>query len=126
MALPTPPNTTFDIYRFGSMPPAAPAIAGVTGHLQPDWRRGQEQGDRASVPQQLVWTHVLLVESSVDLRDCYAGGLSAATQDSVYIPDQNGTGFRVTFIERVHRNGIQDHKRVYLDRQAPTWPTNEL
>lgn len=126
MAIPIAANTTCDIYRSGAMPPAAPAVAGVAGYLQPDWRRGQETGDRATVPPQLVWTHVLLVESNVDLRDCYQGGLAAVAQDTVYIPNQNGTAFRVTFIERLHRSQTNDHKRVYLDRQTPTWPTNEL
>ena len=32
---------------------------------------------------------------AVDIRDAYTGGLTAATQDSVYVPDQNGTRFLV-------------------------------
>jgi hypothetical protein len=126
MSVPIQPNTTCDIYRNGTMPPAAPAVAGAACYLQPDWRAGQDQGDRAGLPGTLAWTHVLLVDTTVDIRDSYTGALSAATQDTVYIPDQNGTPFRVTFIERLHRNQAQDHKRVYLDRQGPTWPTNEL
>ncbi|MCS7045112.1 MAG: hypothetical protein NZO58_02025 [Gemmataceae bacterium] len=126
MALPIQPNTTCDIYRFGVMPPAPPAVAAVPCYLQPAWRAGQEQGDRSTTPVQLCWTHIMLVETDVDLRDCYLGSLGAGFQDTVYVPDRHGTAFRVVFIERVHRNQALDHKRVYLDRQAPPWPTNEL
>lgn len=126
MALPIQANTTCDVYRTGTAPPAAPAVAGVSCYLQPDCRAGQDQGDRPMIPAALVWTHVLLVDTSVDLRDGYLGGLSFGNQDTVYVPNQNGTPFRVIFIERVHRGRSEDHKRVYLDRQTPTWPTNEL
>jgi hypothetical protein len=44
----------------------------------------------------------------------------------VYLPDKNGTAFRVMFVERVNRGLASDHKRVYLDRLLPTWPTNDL
>jgi len=124
MTLSVRTNTTCDIYRTGTTPPAAPAVAGVTCLLLPDWRRGQEAGDRASAS--LSWTHVMLIAPSVDIRDMYIGQAAMAMQDSVYIPDQNGTRFSVVFIELVQRGTPNEHKRVYLDRQTPTWPTNEL
>ncbi len=126
MSLPLLPNTTCDIYRNGHAPPAAPDVAGVACYLQADWRGGQEAGDRASVAPMLAWTHVMLVETSVDVRDLYTGGLTGSAQDTVYIPDKNGSPFKAVFVERVYRNQMQDHKRVYLDRQTPNWPTNEL
>lgn len=126
MAIPFPPNATCDIYRFGVTPPAAPSVAGVACCLLPDWRAGQEQGDRSGGLSALVWTHVLFVDPTVDIRDAYTGAMARTEQDTVYIPDKNGTAFKVTFIERVRRNEAQDHKRVYLDRQTPAWPTNEV
>jgi hypothetical protein len=69
---------------------------------------------------------VLLVDAAVDVRDGYAGAQGFNALDDVYIPDQNGTKFRVVFVERVHRGLPTDHKCVYLDRQLPTWPTNDL
>src|SRR5688572_13732544 len=126
MALPIQPNTTCDIYRTGTAPPAAPAVAGVACYLQPDWRGGQENGDRSALMVQHTWTHLLLLAATVDIRDGYTGILGFTAQDTVYIPDQNGTAFRVVFIERLNRNQTSDHKRVYLDRQTPTWPTNEV
>lgn len=124
MSLPIQTNATCDIYRNGNAPPAAPDVAAVAGLLVPDWRRGQEAGDRGS--PWLSWTHVLLVGPTVDIRDLYTGTAGSAAQDMVYIPDQNGTPFLVTFIELVQRGSPDVHKRVYLDRQTPTWPTDEL
>ena len=126
MAIPVQPNTTCDIYRFGAMPPAAPSVAGVACYLRPDWRAGQEQGDRGGGLAVIVWTHLLLVDAGVDIRDAYTGAMGRIEQDTVYIPDQNGTAFKVNFIERVHRKEAEDHKRVYLDRQTPAWPTDEV
>jgi hypothetical protein len=123
MAIPIQPNTTCDVYRSGTAPPAAPAVAGVACYLQPDWPGGQEHGDRGA---QLAWTHVMLVDAGVDLRDAYTGAMTRVNQDTVYVPDKNGTAFTVVFIERVHRNQATDHKRIYLDRQTPGWPTSEL
>ena len=121
MALPQSPNTTCDIYRVATTPPAAPAVAGVPCVLRPDFREGQ----RASTIAR-VWTHLLLIDPAVDLRDYYTGASGTAEQDSVYIPDQAGTRYRVVFIERVGLGSAGDHKRVYLDRQQPTWPTNHV
>jgi hypothetical protein len=42
------------------------------------------------------------------------------------VPDSTGTAFLVKFVERVGYGTPNDHKRVYLDRAGPTWPTNNL
>lgn len=123
MSLPILPNATCDIYRTGNAPPAAPDVAAIACFLQANYRLGQETAERDSNQS---WTHVMLLEVSVDIRDCYLGGGALGAQDTVYVPDQNGTPFKVVFIERVQRGTAHDHKRVYLDRQTPTWPTNEL
>jgi hypothetical protein len=125
MALPVPPNTTCDVYRNGNSPPSDPDVAGVPGHLTPAFRAGMEMNE-AAVISAICYTHVLLVETATDIRDAYAGQRVYMEQDTVYVPDQDGTAFRVMFVERVGRGLANDHKRVYLDRQAPTWPTNEL
>jgi hypothetical protein len=124
MALPVPSNTSCDIYRNGNAPPAAPDVAGVPCYLTCDWRGGQEAGDRNSV--NLTWTHVMLIEINVDLRDSYVGRGIFSQQDTVYLPDQSGTAFVVVFVERLQRGTAHEHKRVFLDRQQPTWPSNEL
>ena len=123
MSLPIAPNTTCDVYHVGTAPPGNPAIAGVPCFLRTDWRGGQEAGDRSTASP---WTHVMLIEPDVDIRDAYVGGSVAFQQDTVCIPDKNGTLFVVAFIERVQRNTPHEHKRVFLDRQQPFWPSNNL
>ena len=124
MSLPYAPNNTCDVYHTPNVPPAAPDVAGVNIYLKPDWVRGQEAGDRGA--NTLSWTHIMLAETGVDLRDYYGSAAAGAPQDFVYIPDQNGTRFQVTFIERVAVGTPLEHKRVYLDRVTPNWPTNNI
>lgn len=125
MSLPIRPNTTCDIFRISHAPPGDdPDVAAVPCFLLPDWRRGQEAGDRSNPG--LTWTHVLLVAADVDIRDQYIGISGQSGQDRIWIPDGNGTSFNVVFVELVQRGTPNEHKRVYIDRFAPTWPTNEL
>ena len=124
MALPIPANTTCAIYRAGTGPPAAPVVKNVPCFLQCDWRGGQEAGEH--VVAALVWTHVMLLDVSVDIRDAYSGQCTVTAQDTIYIPDETATGFLVVFIERLQRGTAHEHKRVFLDRKTPTWPSNDL
>ncbi|MBI2803709.1 MAG: hypothetical protein HYX68_01835 [Planctomycetes bacterium] len=125
MSLPVAANATCDLYHNLNSPPSAPDIAGLSCVLRPDWVRGQEAGDRAAVG--LMWTHILLVDFAVDIRDKYTGSSSSPTNgDSIYVPDQNGTKFEAVFIEIVQKGTPGEHKRVYLDRKAPTWPSNDI
>jgi len=60
------------------------------------------------------------------LRDAYIGAGNFQIQDRIYVSNSNGTLFYVKFIERVGKATSFDHKRVYLDRRTPNWPTKEL
>jgi hypothetical protein len=124
MSLPYAPNNTCDIYRQGNSPPSAPDVAGVPIFLKPDWLRGQEAGDRGD--NTLTWTHIMLADAGVDVRDYYGGGSAGSPQDQLYIPDRNGTRFQVIFIERIGVGTALNHKRVYLDRNTPNWPTDNI
>ena len=128
MALPVPPNVTCDVYHAGTNPPAAPAVAGVPCFLHADFRGGVAgAGAAAATAAQAVWTHVLLVDKAVDVRDAYTGSLVFTAGSDIYVPDQTGTRFRVVFVERIGIGTAQEHKRVYLDRgQPPSWPSNNL
>jgi hypothetical protein len=90
------------------------------------------QGHEAAVTQTtyLRWTHFALVPLNTDIRDPYLGGLTglnvSAGQDTVYVPDKNGTKFQVVFVERLNRGTAQDCLRAYLQRTAPSWPTQQL
>ncbi len=125
MALPVSPNTTCDVYRNGNAPPAAPDVADVSGHLRPAFREGMSVNEY-DMATPIAYTHVLLIDAAVDVRDAYVGQRGHVQQDTVYIPDQDGTPFVVMFVERVNRGLASEHKRLYLDRGLPTWPTNEL
>jgi hypothetical protein len=116
MALPVT-NTTCDIYRFGNSPPAAPDVPGVVCYLEEHARNIKPLG--AATPQ---YSHVLRVGASTDVRD--TGNVDG--QDRAYVPDRNGTLFLVQWVARVARGTALDHKIVYLLRQNPTFPTNDL
>ena len=124
MPLPLPANTTCDIYRVGVTPPAEAATPNVPCVLQSDWRGGQDARDRQA--NTLTWTHVMLVDVGVDIRDAYAGQSTLTPQDSVYIPNHAGVRFNVIFIEVVQPGTQNAHKRVYLDRLQPDWSTGIL
>lgn len=118
MGLPAPPNTTCDIYRNGNSPPAAPDVAGVPCRLEP---RHHERP-----LTDIMETHRLLVDFTVDIRDNFPAAQDGSTGDKVYIPDQNGTLYRVALVKRQNRGTSQDHKIALLRRQAVTWPSNDL
>lgn len=117
MALPILANTTCDIYRTGNSPPAAADVAAVLCHLKVDFERRQEVGENLDSLNK--FTHILLVDISVDIRDAWNSFTSHGNPDIVYIPDKDGTPYRVTFVERHHRGQSSDHKRVYLNRLVP-------
>ena len=80
-------------------------------------------GSAASAGDQTFrWTHLLFVDATADVRDSYPN----APAHRVYVPDKNGTGFDVVFVELIGRGTGAAYKRVYLDRRAVTWPSNEL
>jgi hypothetical protein len=112
-------NTTCDIYYSPNVPPAAPDVAGVACTLIAHFEEGSatSEGD-----QTFRWTHILYVDASVDIRDSYPN----APVNRVYVPDKNGTGFNVVFVELVNRGTPARYKRVFLNRLSVTFPTNEL
>ena len=112
-------NTTCDIYYSPNIPPAAADLTGQTCALVAAFAYGSEA---SAGGLNFRWTHLLFLDASVDIRDSYPG----AVAHRVYVPDQNGTGFDVVFVELVGRGTPAAYKRVYLDRRAVTWPSDEL
>ncbi len=112
-------NTTCDIYYSPNVPPAAPDVAGQACALVARFEQGSEssEGD-----QTFRWTHLLYLDADVDVRDSYPN----TPAHRVYVPDKNGTGFDVVFVELVNRGTPAKYKRVFLDRRSVTFPTNEL
>jgi hypothetical protein len=126
--LPFTSNVTCDIYRVANNPPAAPNVAGVKIFLSADYARDH---DKAISSQTVMrWTHQALLPLNTDIRDDYRFSLSGSgtstNEDKVYVPDKNGTEFLVIFVERINRGTTQDCLRAYLQRQPPTWPTQQL
>ncbi len=114
---------TLAIYRFTSAPPNPPS-ATASGTLRGAFRAGLERGE--GYLGGLFFTHVLIVPKATDVRDGTRLDSQSpqGTQDSVYVPDQNGTKFIVLWVER-----IGSVKRVYLQRVSGvdiTWPTTYL
>jgi hypothetical protein len=125
MPLPMAPNTTCDVYRNGTAPPSAPAVAGLPGYLTADYRRRLEAGEADGPSSQ--FTHILFVDADADVRDGMVNfAFNVLLHDDVYVPDQDGTRFRVVAVEILGKGQPGAVRRVYLDRHAPSWPTDEL
>lgn len=116
-------TTTCSVYR-GNPPPggSSPAATNVPCQLVADFAAGA----RTMGSAQRNWTHYLLVNEDVDVRDSYAGhgqAWPAADADSVFVPSGGTTRYAVVFVEVRGKGTAGEHKRVYLDRQAPGWPS---
>jgi hypothetical protein len=127
MSLPVPPNMTCDVYRFGTSPPAAPAVAGVRCYVRPSSRHLFNTGDSAGV----YHTHLMLVPADTDVRDGWGANLPGpgvgTDPDSVFIPDKTSAVlYQVALVQRVARGTALDHKRVYLIRASVSWPSNDV
>jgi hypothetical protein len=126
MAIPYVPNTTCDIFH----PPHVQGVdppdeAGLPIYLIGSWEEGQENAVRAN--SSLMYTHKAHMDITADIRDPYKGqDFAVAATDLIFVPDQHGTKFRVAFVDRVNRELASNHKLVFLDRQTPIWPTNNV
>ena len=116
-------TTTCDIYR-GNPPPggATPAATNVPCQLVPDYAHG------ALVPANSArgWTHYLVLDTTVDLRDSFPGmniPWAFGNTDTVHIPSGSSTAYAVVFVELSGKGGANEHKLAYLDRLLPNWPT---
>jgi hypothetical protein len=112
-------NTTCDIYISPNVPPSDPDTAGQPCALVARFQQGAEASEGDT---ELRWTHLLYLDAGVDVRDSYPN----TPVNRVHVPDKDGTGFDVVFVETVNRGTPARYKRVFLDRRQPTWPTNEL
>lgn len=123
MPLPIAANVRFAIYRATDPPPADPAATDVPGYLEGAYDEGLEKAE--SLPA-FRYTHLLLVDGDVDLRDDFRTFGVSDDRDVIYIPDASGTPFEVVFVERPFRGGAIDVRRVFLNRRLPPWPTSDL
>src|SRR5687767_2491304 len=113
MPLPVAPNTTVDIYHAPNAPPADPNVPAVPCHLTPCFAKGNEAGTVGGHK----YTHLMLVDAGIDVRDQYSS--DAALGEVVYVPDKNGTPFAVKMVTLAGRGGPHEHQRVWLARKEP-------
>src|SRR5260370_11434442 len=115
-------TTTCDIYRFNPPPVGAqPASSNILCQLSADYVGGTQILNLAAKP----WTHYLLLDSSTDVRDSYPGATGNwqfGNADTVHIPSGGSTAYAVVFVEGCGKGTAGEYKRVYLDRQLPSWP----
>jgi len=124
MALPLAANTTADLYRSGRAPPAAPDVSAVPIYLAADFTRRMETGEGEIAAMR--YTHTLLCDIATDIRDAFAQWTGTFVGDSVWVPNKNGTKFVVRKVDRCAQGSATEHKKAYLDRATPPWPTNNL
>jgi hypothetical protein len=124
MTVPMGGNTTCDIFRINNGT-TTPNVAGVPIYLVPRFSAGATHAFQGT----LEYSHVLYCDATTDIRDGYSAGVIGLSADNVWVPAYNagrGTKFTVIFVERIGRGTALDHKRVYLQRLSPSWPTNDL
>jgi hypothetical protein len=134
MALVSPANVTVSIYAgsnanspytLGALRNGGP----VRGYLLP-----KVQDGRYGSAQWLKWTHWLLLNPGIDIRDAYNSQLDPARNnalgDTVIELDQGGvkqTAWYVVFVEGIGPGTASSYLRCYLDRFQPSgWPTTAL
>jgi hypothetical protein len=124
MAVPQTPDNTCDIYRTGNAPPANPDVAAVACFFKAIFSLGLENGEGDATSKK--FDHVLIVDCSTDIRDAYNAGTIGATADTVYIPDKNGVGYTVIYVELQSWGMPGQHKKIYVSRKTTTFPTTNL
>lgn len=118
--LPFPANDTCDIYRNGSSPPSAPAVAGVGIHVVPRFRN-----IKGSFAGLFHYTHVIYLPLGTDVRDSWNGAPGPAG-DKLYIADKN-SGFYVVvqLVARRRLGSGYDYLEAYCHTGSITYPTDE-
>ena len=120
--LPIPPNNTMTVYDNGSGPPAGtPRATGITIRLVPNISCPTHDAENV-----LNFSHIALVPATTDIRDNKSDAYTPGNGDIVYVPDATGTPYKVIHVEMRARGTAAEHKKVYLDRGTPPWPTNHL
>jgi hypothetical protein len=109
--------TACDIFRpFGA---GAATYSNVACRLVPDLPRG-----RAPESSGLAWTHQLIVDSAVDIRDgctraAGANAITFADGDEVRVPTGAASPrFVVVWVEKVDVGTNREFKRAYLMRHT--------
>jgi len=112
---------TCDIFRAGA---GSAAATNVPCQLVPDFNRGRQHFSG----EVNAYTHYLIIDAAVDIRDGSTGIATnnPANADTVKIPGNgaaSAVSYTVIYVEYHNRGATGEHKRVYLNRGTPSWPT---
>ena len=118
-------NITADIYRAGNAPPDDPDVTAAQGDLVALYRSGLAS-DEAAATTEKKFTHWFQTTWDTDVRDDWSLDTVGPDADTIYIPDKNGTGFKVVFVEFFFMGSPAACKRAYLSRLFPDFPTTNL
>jgi hypothetical protein len=130
MALTIPPNVTVNIYAGSNA--AAPYTFGSLRSTQKGYLQPRVQDGRFGSAQWLKWTHWLLLNPGVDIRDAYNSQLDPARNNAladtvVLVGGPSKTAWYVVFVEAVGVGTPSAYLRAYLNRFQPSqWPTQAL
>jgi len=109
------------IYHAGNSPPAAPDVSLFQIEMFGNFWARVESGEGDT--QAGHFTHIAIMDASIDCRDDYDEGTPGPNNDTLYYPTETGTPFTVRFVEIFKDEDGILKKRAYLDRKSPTWPT---
>ena len=115
-ALPAP-NTTFDF--------PGSSIFDFPCHLEGEFEMATQHshGDSSS----FRWTHLCYVQMGLDVRDSWPSApVNQFLSPSVLNQDGIPTIYLVVFVEVVNRNTPNAYQRLFLQRQDPDWPTQNI
>jgi hypothetical protein len=118
-------NTTFDFYLAPNVPWTNAIITSQPCHLDSEFEMAT-QHSHGSNPS-FRWTHVMCIQENQQVQDTWPDNpANYVTCPAANAADQQPTPFLVVFVETVNRNTPQEYKRVFLQRQTPIWPSNDL
>ncbi len=114
------PNVTYDFFINPHAPPGSNPDTTSTGHLEAEFEMATQH---SQLDPSFRWTHRMYVQDT----------WPAAPANTVYIPANGAandatqsTQFKVVFVEVLNRNTPQQYKRVFLYRETPNWPTDNI
>lgn len=114
--MPTPSlPTVCDIHTGLNGVPGAVRVPAVDCRLVPQFQRGIPVG----IGQYLLWSHYVIVNSNVDVRDDFdplAPAFPQTHADVIEIPSGSTNFYLVQFVHRPFRDEGREYTKVYLIR----------
>ena len=110
--LPTP-TVTFDLYYAPNAPPAVPDVQKAQGFLKAMFEMGMEYTQSSILTY--FFDSIMYVQATVDSRDDWTG---IPQNYTLYVPDYDGQGYQVIFVEMIRPITGPKYRKIYLQRLA--------